>query len=269
MKKSGYLMESEAEALRLEMKTDDTQTAVQATWAGLLPGMRVVDLGCGPGRTTSVLHELAQPAGETVGVDFSQTRIDFAREHYCSPGLSFQCRDIREPLTDLGRFDFVWVRFILEYYRACSFDLARNIANLVNPGGILCLIDLDNNCLNHHEMPSRLKSTTNALMKVLQEDGDFDPFVGRKLYSYLYDLGFEEIRVEVAGHHVIYGELQESDAFNWLQKVEVAPSKLGFTFDLYPGGQPEFLAEFKKFFSDPRRFTYSPLILCRGRKPSP
>jgi SAM-dependent methyltransferase len=269
MKNAGYLMESEGEAQRLELKTDDAKTASQATWGGLRPGMRVADLGCGPGRTTATLHELAQPGGETVGIDFAQARIDYAREHYARNGLIFHCRDIREPLTDLGHFDFIWMRFVLEYYRAGNIDLVRNILDLLTPGGILCLIDLDSNGLNHHEMPLRLATTVNGLISTLQEKANFDPFVGRKLYSYLYDLGFEDIRVEVAGHHVIYGELQESDAFNWLRKAEVVPPKLGFNFDLYPGGHPEFIAEFKKFFSDPRRFTYSPLILCRGRKPSP
>ena len=133
-------------------------------WAGLRPGMRVADLGCGPGRTTAVLHEMAQPAGETVGIDFSLARIEYAREHYSRPGLRFQCRDIREPLADLGHFDFVWVRFVLEYYQAGSFDLIRNFIDLLAPGGILCLIDLDCNGLNHHEMPDRLATTINELM---------------------------------------------------------------------------------------------------------
>ncbi|NTV14976.1 MAG: methyltransferase domain-containing protein [Desulfobulbaceae bacterium] len=267
MKNHDYLMESAAEAHRLEVKTDDSKTAAQAAWAGLAPGMRVADLGCGPGRTSSVLHGLVQPGGETVGVDFGPERIAHANENYLRPGLSFHCRDIREPLDDLGQFDFVWLRFVLEYYRAESVSLAKKAAALLKPGGILCLADLDNNCLNHFEMPARLSRTIASLMTALQDKGNFDPFVGRKLYAYLYDLGFADIRVEVVGHHVIYGELQESDAFNWLRKAEVAPAKLGFTFELYPGGHPEFIAEFRQFFADPRRFTYSPLVLCRGCKP--
>ncbi len=145
MKDGSYLMESAAEGRRLELKTDDAKTTDQATSAGLRPGMRVADLGCGPGRTTALLHDLAQPGGETVGIDFALDRIEYAREHYSRPGLEFHCRDIRKPLTDLGRFDFIWVRFVLEYYRAGSFDLVRDITDLLAPGGILCLADLDNN----------------------------------------------------------------------------------------------------------------------------
>jgi len=33
------------------------------------------------------------------------------------------------------------------------------------------------------------------------------------------------------------------------------------------GSYEEFKSEFIKFFRDPRRFTYTPIVLARGRKP--
>jgi len=268
MKKINYLMESDAESLRLELKTDESKVMQQAGWAGLKQGMRVADLGCGPGRTTAVLNRMVQPAGRCTGIDFSPERIEYATAHYKQEeGIDFLCRDIREPLADLGMFDFVWVRFVLEYYRAESTELITNILKILKPGGILCLVDLDNNCLNHYGIPPRLERTVTSLMEALQTRANFDPFIGRKLYSYLYDFGLNEIEVDVAGHHVIYGELKESDAFNWLKKVEIAPRRINFSFDEYENGYEEFVHEFKNFFADPRRFTYSPLVICRGIKP--
>ncbi|MBW2100511.1 MAG: methyltransferase type 11, partial [Deltaproteobacteria bacterium] len=41
----------------------------------------------------------------------------------------------------------------------------------------------------------------------------------------------------------------------------------GHRFDEYEGGYEEFFEEFKRFFADPRRFTYTPVISCRGCKP--
>src|SRR5262245_28002882 len=38
--------------------------------AGIKPGMRVADLGCGVGMVTTLLARLVGPAGEVVGVDF-------------------------------------------------------------------------------------------------------------------------------------------------------------------------------------------------------
>ncbi len=269
MKEKHYLMESEEEALRLDRKTDREAVVRQALWAGIEPGMRVADLGCGSGKTTSVLHGLAQPGGRAVGVDISGERIAFAREPHESPGIEFHQADIRQPLDHLGEFDLLWIRFVLEYYRRGSLDIVRNVTDILKPGGRICLLDLDNNCLCHYEMPPRLQRTLHAVMDALSENANFDPYAGRKLYSYLFDLGFQDIEVTIEGHHLIYGYLEESDAFNWMKKVEVAPKKIGYDFDEYEGGFEDFREEFDRFFADPRRFTYSPLISVVGKKPGP
>ena len=53
-----YLMESDQEALRLDIKTDAEIVAEQAVWAGIKSGMRIADLGCGAGKTTFHLNKL-------------------------------------------------------------------------------------------------------------------------------------------------------------------------------------------------------------------
>ena len=267
MATNNYLMESDEESLRLLLKTDPNVVKKQAIWAGLKPGMRLADLGCGPGITTSALHKLSQPNGTTVGVDFSEQRWKYAKKHYQEGGLEFYCQDIRDPLKNLGQFDFIWVRFVLEYYRTNSFDMVKNIIKILKPGGTLCLIDLDHNCLNHYGIPDRLERTVGEIMNELQIKANFDPYVGRKLYSYFFDLDFKDIAVDVSVHHNIYGPLKNSDEFNWARKVEIAPQKIEFNFKEYKCGYEEFIKEFKKSFAYPRRFTYTPIILCRGTKP--
>ena len=267
MMKKEYLMENGKEALRLELKTDISIVEEQAKWAGIKSGMRVADIGCGPGITTSILHKLAQPKGETIGIDFSENRLEYARNNYENKNLHFINRDARKPLDDIGTFDFVWVRFLLEYYLNGSFDIIKNLYQIVKPGGILCLIDLDHNCLSHFGIPERLESTVQRIIEQLSLKANFDPYVGRKLYSFLYDLKFEDIVVEVNAHHNIYGQLTQNDEFNFLKKIEIAPKKINYKFVEYAGGYDEFKSETKKWFENPRRFTYTPIILCKGIKP--
>lgn len=262
----GYLMEHNEETLRLDLKTDAKIVEKQAIWAGIKPGMRVADLGFGSGKTTLYLYKLVQPSGEVVGVDIAEDRIKYAKKHYNQKGIKYILRDIRDPLDDLGMFDFIWVRFVLEYYRSESFNIVKNISSILKPGGILCLIDLDYNCLNHFGLSQKLRGTFHGIMKALEENADFDPFVGIKLYSFLYDLGYQDIDVSMAPHHLIFGEATEIDTFNWTKKVEVAVKKSGYPFKEYKGGYEEFYEEFIQFFSDPRRFTYTPLISCKGHK---
>ncbi len=263
-----YLMESEDEIFRLEIKTDVQSVEKQAIWAGIKPGMRVADIGCGSGKTTSILHNLVQPGGMAVGIDGSAKRIEHARNQYFANGEKFLCRDILQPLDVGSMFDFIWVRFFLEYHRNNAFEIVKNISTMLNPSGILCLIDLDYNCLTHSGLSERLEMTLLSAIKVLENKANFDPYMGRKLYSFLYDLGFEDIDVDIAAHHLIFGELRNKDEFNWLKKIEVVSKKINYGFEDYEGGYDEFVQEFRNFFSDPRRFTYSPLISCRGRKPS-
>ena len=263
-----YLMENEEENIRLEVKTNPEAVKEQALWCGVKPGLRVLDAGCGPGKTTSILHEIIQPGGSIVGVDFSEERINYAREHYGGKsGIDFDVHDLRDSLDDLGQFDIIWVRFILEYYRAGSHDIVRNLKSCLKPGGYLCLLDLDHNCLNHYELPPGMKELLPELMARVDEEYNFDTYAGRKLYSYLYDNGYEEIDVHLMPHHLIYGKISDGDAFNWIKKVEVASVKLRDMFNDYSGGYEAFFADFERFFYDTRRFTYTSLILCKGMKP--
>ena len=263
-----YLMEHDEEIYRLEIKTDIEAVHIQARWAGLQSGMRVADIGCGPGKTSHILHQMVQPGGEVVGVDLSDERLHHAEQTYGGQGLTFARRNIVEGMKDLGQFDFIWVRFFLEYHRESALTIVENLSEITKPGGIMCLIDLDNNCMNHYQMPDRLALNIEKFGRKLERDTDFDPYMGRKLYSFLYDIGFSQIEVTLSSHHLIYGDLEERDAYNWAKKLEVAFKRSGFELSDYPGGYDEFYDEFITFFTSPRRFTYTPLITCRGCKPS-
>jgi ubiquinone/menaquinone biosynthesis C-methylase UbiE len=263
-----YLMENPEEAIRLDVKTDPGAVLKQANIFGIGPGSRVLDAGCGSGKTTSVLHEIIQPGGSILGVDFAQDRIDFAKKFYeTGDSIEFQLRDLREPLTDLGKFDFIWIRFVLEYYLDGSIDIIRNLTQILKPDGALCVLDLDYNCLSHYPLSPEMEATLLKLVQRMIQKYNFDPYVGRKLYSYLYNLGFRDIEVNLIPHHLIFGELKNSDDFNWMKKIQMASVKATDIFDEYPGGYAAFFTDFGTFFHDPGRFTYTPLIMCKGKKP--
>jgi SAM-dependent methyltransferase len=246
-----YLMENPEENLRLERKTKEESVRAQAQWCGIKPGMRILDAGCGPGKTTSLLRRLIHPGGSILGVDYSEKRI----------------HDLRHPMEHMGLFDLIWTRFVLEYNRAESFEIVRNLSLSLKPRGFLCLIDLDYNCLTHYQLPTKMEDMIVRLTKALELEHNFDPYMGRKLYAYLYDLGYEEVEVDVKAHHLFYRKVGENDIFNWVKKVEVTTAREKKLFSAYPGGHEGFLKDFKRFFTDPRRFTYTPVIICKGRKP--
>lgn len=261
-------MESEDEAIRLDLKTDPDALRRQAIWCGVKPGMRILDCCCGPGKTTSLLYDMIQPQGSIVGIDFSPQRIAYAHEHYSGrPGISFSLQDLCEPMDALGEFDLIWVRFVLEYFRQHAPAIVNNLKKSLKPGGTLCLIDLDYNCLIHYDMPAPLASVLAGIMKALDEQNDFDSFVGRKLYSFLYDAGFQNIDVELMAHNLFFGEIKEKDRYNLTKKLEIAAKKSKTLIESYPGGSRRFFCDLEEYLADPRRFTYTPLLLCKGIRP--
>jgi ubiquinone/menaquinone biosynthesis C-methylase UbiE len=264
---SVYIMENDDEIQRLEIKTKTTVVEAFARQAGLGPGMRVVDAGCGPGLTTSVLASVVGTSGSATGFDLSEARIERAKERHGGDGIEFHVRDFLQPIEDLGNFDFVWSRFTLEYYKAQCFDIAANLSTIVREGGVLCLIDLDYNCLSHYGMSQRLENAFESAVKQLEIKANFDPYAGRKLYSHLYRLGYRDIQVDAGAHHLIYGDLLEADEYNWGKKLEVLARKLHIDLPGYSGPQ-EFQEDFMEFFHDPSRFTYTPVIAAWGRKGS-
>ena len=261
-------MENTEEAFRLEIKTDPEAVRQQAHWCGVKPGLRVLDVGCGSGKTTSILHEMVQPGGSAAGIDFSTDRISYARTHYGQQsGIDFSVCNFKEPLKGIGQFDLIWVRFVLEYFLAESQDIVKNISRVLKPGGVLCLLDLDYNCLSHYELPPMIGNLLPRLMNRLEEKFNFDIYAGRKLYSYLYDQGYQDIQVNLVAHHLFFGSIKAGDVYNWMKKIEVNANRFKDLFDDYPGGYEAFINDFNKFLIDPRRFTYTPLIMCKGMKP--
>lgn len=120
--------------------------------------------------------------------------------------------------------------------------------------------------MNHYSISPRLEHTIAKLMELLQQKANFDPFVGRKLYTYLYDLGFEEIDVDLSAHNLTFGTMKSKDAFNWEIKMKVISQRLPEALSEYEGGLKQFEKDFQTYLDDPRRFSYTPIISCRGRK---
>jgi len=71
---------------------------------GAQPGMRIIDLACGPGTLTRVLAADVTPGGEVVGVDLAPGMVELARRS-SPPNASFEVMDIEHLAFADGVFD--------------------------------------------------------------------------------------------------------------------------------------------------------------------
>jgi len=113
--------------------------------AGLRPGLRVVEIGCGSGNTACWVAEQLGPDGRILAVDVSPGQIDQARQQARSRNLGnieFQVADAYSPRLPEGAFDFAYCRLVLMHLTRPAKALAA-MRDLVRPGGVVACEEMD------------------------------------------------------------------------------------------------------------------------------
>jgi len=156
-------------------------------------GGRAIDLGCGTGDLTAILHERSG-AAETLGVDRSAAMLEKAQDR---PGLRFAPADL-ETFEPERPYDLVFSNAALQWVPEHAALFAR-IRGWVAPGGELAV----QVPANHHH-PSHVLAA-----RVASEEFGVDARTPHVLLPDQYavlldDLGFAEVRVQlrVYLHHL-------------------------------------------------------------------
>jgi SAM-dependent methyltransferase len=103
----------------------------------LVPGMRVLDAGCGTGETLGWLAAAVAPAGFALGIDLSTHHLRAARDALPHDTPLLQADLSRTPLAT-ATFDLVWSANTIHHLRDPAAGACALIA-LLRPGGRLAL----------------------------------------------------------------------------------------------------------------------------------
>jgi demethylmenaquinone methyltransferase/2-methoxy-6-polyprenyl-1,4-benzoquinol methylase len=110
--------------------------ALQA--AGLRPGMRVLDVACGPGLTTQCALALAGRTGYVVGLDPSSGMLHEAQKGPCRTFVRGVGEEL--PFPD-GTFDFLSMGYALRHVSDLRLAF-REYRRVLRPGGIVLLLEI-------------------------------------------------------------------------------------------------------------------------------
>lgn len=156
------------------------------------PGMRVVDLGCGPGELTRELHETLG-AEETVGIDDSETML-LKAGHFQGEMLHFRKGSIEAFVTDRP-YDLIFSNAALHWIADHEQLLAR-LTSFLSARGQLAV-----------QMPHNDDHPSHAVAADLARDFALEPRPGHVLpvqryAELLHRLGYErqQVRLQVYGH---------------------------------------------------------------------
>jgi 2-polyprenyl-3-methyl-5-hydroxy-6-metoxy-1,4-benzoquinol methylase len=136
--------QGELKRLIEQSQTLDDLTEQVLKLAGVGPGMRVLDVGCGAGDVSFLAARIVGPDGHVVGVDRSADAIQAATRRAAEAGLNnveFRVADLSE-LTLEEPVDALIGRLILMYFPDPAVVL-RRLKPLVRAGGIVAFQELD------------------------------------------------------------------------------------------------------------------------------
>ena len=112
--------------------------------AGLKPGMRVLDAGCGPGRVTVPAAQAIGAEGEVIALDIQPAMLEIARKRAKAAGLNnirFMLSSLEEGLLPNDRFDRAFLVTVLGEIPD-RLKALKEIAAALKPGGILSITEI-------------------------------------------------------------------------------------------------------------------------------
>jgi ubiquinone/menaquinone biosynthesis C-methylase UbiE len=176
--------------------------------ADLLPGKRVLEMGCATGYGAQFLAN--HGAGRVVGVDRSLRQVSEARTRFRQSNLEFRCEEPGSVELEDGSFDIVFVPDGVDALRRRTV-LAELRRLLVRQGHlVVCGLSADRRGApggaSFYEFRDRLERLFSPVRMIAQT-----PFVGFSLIEYADDGGSPGIELDTSLCELAGGEAEASD----------------------------------------------------------
>ncbi len=188
-------------------RTADTRAAF--VLPSLADGMRVLDVGCGPGTITLGLAEAVAPHGCVLGIDRQQSQVTLATETAIAAGaenLRCQQGSVYDLPLQPESVDVAFAHALFEHL-ARPADALAELRRVLRPGGLLaiCSSDWSGAVLTPHTLDVDAALRGHYL---LRRKAGGDPFAGGRLETLVLQAGFTQVQAsEHARADMAYPEI--------------------------------------------------------------
>jgi ubiquinone/menaquinone biosynthesis C-methylase UbiE len=190
------------ELSRLDIQSSlfEEETLHTLRLAGIKPGMRCLDLGCGTGSTTFLLARMVGRRGKVVGLDMNEDSIVLCRKKAGTLGFCnarFIVGNAFDTKLESRSFDFVFSRFLFQHLGNATKAL-REMLRVTAAGGIIAVEELDHSAWLTYPPEKSVEELRRVYVGLLKLSMS-DPFVARKLYKLFLE---NELQTKVGAYSV-------------------------------------------------------------------
>lgn len=208
----------------------------------LRPGLKVLDVGSGPGQTTMEIARRVGRDGRVTAIDLNPDFVARARTRAREQELESRIEFITSvfpplPFTDAS-FERVWCKNVLEYVDSAAETVAEMV-RVTAPGGLVVASDSDWEMLVLEVGPAA-QARSDRIMAAAKAVALKEPRIGRRLYGLFRAAGLRDVKVKVfpgadqsgrtapiqrasfANYAAASGQISNDEIQQWLADIERA-----------------------------------------------
>jgi SAM-dependent methyltransferase len=202
---------SDHDRLRVISEIHDGRTRELLLGAGLAPGRRFVEFGCGLGY---VSRWAAAQGAHATGIDLNPEQIAAADGLAREAGLDtaqFRLGNVYEPGLEPGTVDVSYSRWLMVHLKQ-PVEAMRAIYTALKPGGVMVCEEADVSAVYAEPDSRAYDEMREILMKAGRQRG-VDYSGGRRAHSWAKEAGFDVVQVDAYHPHYLTGE--HKGFWNW------------------------------------------------------